>query len=105
MKQRDIDRYNKGQDKWKASDWQNGVMLYNCNTNKNGTWVVLYDFLFNPKWGWRETFDKDPDWQKEFWEWIEYHYTPKTYSLGLEKGVTKPQMLTGYIQEFMEGQI
>lgn len=60
MKQWIIKRYNKGQDKWRASDWQNGVMLYKCNISYHSTWVVLYDFLFNPKWGFAKAFVRPP---------------------------------------------
>jgi hypothetical protein len=63
MKQWIIDRYNKGQDKYKIyNDQENreGVLICVYPVVKACMSVSLYDFLFNPKWGFAKAF-----WGKE----------------------------------------
>lgn len=123
MKQIDIDRYNKRQDKY--FKYYPGIFddepghfsmdiykKYQCKQEISEN--SLYNFLFDPKYGWRKMFDKDPDYQKEFWAWL----CKKKYAVrhNLDNGVEYalvdkdgnniweyiPQMLTGYILEFMQ---
>jgi hypothetical protein len=66
-----------------------------------------------------ETFHNDPDWQEEFWDWMENKKYGKSYydgyyDIGQDKGMficklnsvplhaIPKQMLTGYIHEFIQ---
>jgi len=57
MKQWIIDRYNKGQDKYwyphkeNAKNWYSNLLKKTIPSDTN-----LYDFLFNPKWGFAKAF-------------------------------------------------
>ena len=110
MKQIDIDRYNKWQDKYDLEYWGAQDIL---TITKKGTILMptisFYDLLLNPKYGWREIFDKDPDYQKEFKKWIiknKYgaivHTELWLYNLNRISIAPTPDMLIGYIVKFME---
>ena len=62
MKNKLIDRYNKGQSKYKI----HAINKHGVSIDGKLTYTQIHDFLNNPEYGWRETFDKDSDWQKEF---------------------------------------
>ena len=54
MKQWIIDRYNKNQKKYKAEPNKHiRDLIYIITTDQ---YIVLYDFLFNPKYGFAEAF-------------------------------------------------
>ena len=102
MIQIDIDRYNKGQDKY----WYGVIIDDDFSRKLISLDINLYDFLFNPKWGWRETFDNSPEYQKEFWEWMEkndYGWSGYLICRNSDDGILpRHQMLLGYIIEFMQ---
>lgn len=124
MKQWIIDRYNKGQDKWYfhggKEKCKNRIVI-NVGDNDN-TISGFYDFLFNPKWRWLDTFHKDKEWQQEFWKWMEkkgyggsaYGFAHCLFTMSGQLGSNKrkrsrqyileprKRLLVGYIQEFME---
>ena len=55
MKQWIIDRYNKGQDEYEASNGIDELLVGNtCSQDRHKT--ELYDFLYNPKWGFAKAF-------------------------------------------------
>jgi len=65
MKQWIIDRYNKGQSEWIVDDEdvidKSGNIAIRPNTENNAldlNVISLYDFLFNPKWGFAKAFWK-----------------------------------------------
>ncbi len=61
MNQWIIDRYNAGQDKWLSGiDTYENIKVIGTNLGhylfKNGGIVMLYDLLFNPRWGFAKAF-------------------------------------------------
>jgi len=114
MEQIVFDRYNKGHNKHKARYYDSSKV---CICGYYG-YVDNYNFLYNSKWGWLETFEKDKDWQKEFWGWmIKKEYITREdvstedknnwayFMQGIDKMesvIPTKQMLVGYIKEFME---
>ena len=118
LTQTDIDRYNKGQSEYCVKNFGDYVRVSWGGHVKNGcnfTQTFIHDFLVNPKWKWRKVFDNDPDYQREFWEWMEDN-CHGTITIRDEPNLMQyplcedehynfpplPQMLTGYIIEFME---
>ena len=117
MKQYIPDRFNKGQEKYKLIGFPVEYIIedkyYDKEGKKSGSAIRFYEFLFNPKYGWRETFDKDPDWQREFWAWMEsakvavkldseerwYIFGGENYDIPT---FPNKKLLTGYIKDFME---
>ena len=63
MKQWIIDRYNKGQDKYKFENRNDCYYAISVAHRDEWTSIHLYDFLFNPKWGFAKAFWGD-DWLK-----------------------------------------
>jgi len=125
MKQLIIDRYNKGQGKFILINYRNGYIKIVTDDSKHHYTISLYDFLFNSKWGWLDTFLKDKEWKKEFWSWMEKKgygiihnldkgaeyallYKFEKYSNSnryMKKRIWKwdKKMLIGYIMKFIEG--
>ncbi len=105
MKQIDIDKYNKGQDIYYLK-LENKRMFITKKKIMEFKIIKLYDFLFSPNLGWRETFDNSPEYQKEFWAWmVKNNYACESDIIyDGNNYVTRPthQMLTGYILEFMQ---
>jgi len=114
-----IDSYNKYHSELKEFWIDRGTVLYPEGEDRVITKVPLYEFLNNPKHGYRQTFDKDPEMQKAFWAWMEN----KNYAIekkrecgtlclemdcyfiqDFEKDwiMPTPQMLTGYIQKWID---
>ena len=76
----------------------------------------IYELLQNPKYGYRQTFDKDPEMQKAFWEWM-IGNGDATFDEDIGDNGSwlirecnsdafyrpTPQAETGYIQKFIEG--
>jgi len=104
MNQIDIDRYNKGQNKALRNSIGCGESLIVID----GNIVNTYGFLIDPKYGWREMFDKDPDYQKEFKEWYQVKYKHRFLDLlRLYRNFycTPKDLLTGGIIEFMQERV
>ncbi len=102
MEKVDINRYNKGQDKYKTELDGYHLWVQEIKTEKWGV-VNHNDFLLKPKYGWREMFDNDSDYQKEYKDWIWSKYAGVSFYL-FEGDWTRrqPQLHTGYILEFMQ---
>lgn len=108
MKKFIIDRYNKGQDNKTASISVDHVgmdihLQWMDGETRVFTHITLYDFLFNPKWGWLDTFHKDPDWTTEFFQWFNdnHHYIYNYLETSFGDNIPN-ELLTGYILEFMQ---
>ena len=109
MNKIDIDRYNKGQDKYNIKLLPS-VVKPHYEIYQDGERVellVLEELILSESW--REVFDKDPDYQKECIKWIDNKYGIKNegkgYFLdfgGYDDVYFSPQMLTGYILEFIK---
>ena len=115
MKQIDLARYNKGQTSHK--------MILECGeiyedfSDENTTCDLVesdkigtYNLIFNSYYGWREMFDKDPDYQKDFDKWMrdkKYGYKENGFWYIKELNDdyyfrTLPEGLTGFIFKFMQ---
>lgn len=55
MNQKIIDRYNKGQDKYEYRDYLSSLIVKSTGLTEK-TYISIYDFLFNPKWGFAKAF-------------------------------------------------
>ena len=84
-----IRRYNKGQSLWKLKAFINGYIAFDdpvCST-------ILYDFLFNPKWGFGKAF-----WGDEIlFEGCADEFTP--YIDNIQRMVISPNPLK-YLEQF-----
>ena len=104
MQNIEIDRYNKGQHEYIIEYISNDRTVF---FKSRFIGKDFYRFLIDPEYGWREMFDKDPDYQKEFWEWMAengYGSNPGHRLGDHYSGYYTPQfqMLTGYILEFVQ---
>ena len=59
MKQWIIDRYNAGQSKWQITRLQQDCIEVYEDDRESSYILTLYDFLFNPKWGFAKAFWRD----------------------------------------------
>lgn len=126
--QKIIDRYNKGQHKYNTLDIN--IIVKNeiatvmvkleviglSASSNTEMYIGLYDFLIDHQFGWLDTFHKDPEWQDDFWQWMdnELHGAQEENRNILWDingiGDSHPieptkQMSVGYILEFIQDQI
>lgn len=129
LTEQDIKWYNEGQSDYSIStvfEWENPI---NNNTELSidiiyvevnmKEMTTIYDFIINPQFGFLDLFNKsDSPWQEYFWEWMYFKgYACKVFPKGKPEGVyeyfhnysykwlgikASPQMLTGYIIEYLE---
>ena len=112
------DRFNKGQSEWSIlaiyPPPDRGILCILDISLDESYDIPYYDFIFNPKYKCIETLMKDEEFVEEFWEWMaskNYTYIAsdlEIYLEGMDKLFlmeNKPQMLTGYIKEFIESEV
>ena len=113
LTEQDIKWYNEGQDNIKVIIlFKDGTMDIVCE-GFGDTFVESYAFITNPKYGFLDLFNKpDSPWQEGFEDWMnemQYGESGLIYNkaLGYDEEFQvepTPQMLTGYILEYLESE-